>query len=112
MRRKLFRKLTRCGKQRRVDIAMSSGFVNWILFLTHILHHCQEQALRPVPQENSSIVEQAGEPVPKREGREEKRKSSRVLRVRCAPQCTYEYPQCGYPICGAVNQSESQAKIK
>ncbi|MEG4307265.1 hypothetical protein QUB16_31850 [Microcoleus sp. D3_18a_C4] len=31
-----------------------------------MLHHSQEQAFRPVPQENSSLVEQAGKPVHKR----------------------------------------------
>ncbi|MEG3924830.1 hypothetical protein [Microcoleus sp. D3_18a_C4] len=33
--------------------------------VTHILHHSEEQAFRPVPQKNSSLVEQAGKPVPK-----------------------------------------------
>jgi hypothetical protein len=32
----------------------------------HILHHYQEQAFRPVPQENSLFVEQAGKPVHKK----------------------------------------------
>ncbi|MEG4483686.1 hypothetical protein [Microcoleus sp. D2_18a_B4] len=31
----------------------------------NILHHCQERALRPVPQRMSFIVEQAEKPVPK-----------------------------------------------
>ncbi|MEG3903084.1 hypothetical protein QUB19_12765 [Microcoleus sp. B4-C5] len=35
------------------------------LCLTDILHHCQQQAFRPVPQENLYIVEQAGKPVHK-----------------------------------------------
>jgi len=30
------------------------------------LHHYQEQAFRPVPQENSLFVEQAGKPVHKK----------------------------------------------
>jgi hypothetical protein len=30
------------------------------------LHHSQEQAFRPVPQENSVFVEQAGKPVHKK----------------------------------------------
>ena len=30
-----------------------------------MLHHCQERALRPVPQRMSFLVEQAGKPVPK-----------------------------------------------
>ncbi|MEG4306435.1 hypothetical protein QUB16_27575 [Microcoleus sp. D3_18a_C4] len=30
------------------------------------MHHSQEQAFRPVPQENLLFVEQAGKPVPKR----------------------------------------------
>jgi hypothetical protein len=33
---------------------------------TRILHHSQEQAFRPVPQENSLFVEQAGKPVHKK----------------------------------------------
>ncbi|MEG4305884.1 hypothetical protein [Microcoleus sp. D3_18a_C4] len=31
-----------------------------------MFHHSQEQAFRPVPQENSSLVEQAEKPVPKK----------------------------------------------
>ncbi|MEG4913900.1 hypothetical protein [Microcoleus sp. T2B6] len=33
--------------------------------VTHILHPCQQQAFRPVPQENLSFVEQAEKPVHK-----------------------------------------------
>jgi len=33
--------------------------------LIYILYHFYEQALRPVPQQNSILVEQAGEPVAK-----------------------------------------------
>ncbi|MEG3985213.1 hypothetical protein QUA08_31130, partial [Microcoleus sp. T3B2] len=32
----------------------------------HILHHCQEQAFRPVPQRVNFLVEQAEKPVPKK----------------------------------------------
>ena len=31
-----------------------------------MLHQCQQQAFRPVPQENRVFVEQAGKPVHKR----------------------------------------------
>jgi hypothetical protein len=34
--------------------------------LTHILHHSQEQAFRPVPQRVNFLVEQAGKPVHKK----------------------------------------------
>jgi hypothetical protein len=34
--------------------------------LTHILHHSQEQAFRPVPQRVNVLVEQAGKPVHKK----------------------------------------------
>jgi len=37
-----------------------------MLIETEILHHYQEQAFRPVPQENSLFVEQAGKPVHKK----------------------------------------------
>jgi hypothetical protein len=37
-----------------------------LLEKAHILHHSQEQAFRPVPQENSLFVEQAGKPVHKK----------------------------------------------
>ncbi|MEG4496081.1 hypothetical protein QUB05_10990 [Microcoleus sp. F10-C6] len=40
-------------------------FIPKILGLTHILHHSQEQAFRPVKRENSIFVEQAEKPVPK-----------------------------------------------
>jgi hypothetical protein len=33
---------------------------------THILHHSQEQAFRPVPQRVNFLVEQAGKPVHKK----------------------------------------------
>ena len=35
------------------------------VLITEMLQYCQEQAFRPVPQENSLFVEQAGKPVPK-----------------------------------------------
>ena len=35
------------------------------LVVSHILHHSQEQAFRPVPQRVNFIVEQAGKPVAK-----------------------------------------------
>ena len=34
--------------------------------LTDILHHCQQQAFRPVPQKINFLVEHAGKPVHKR----------------------------------------------
>ncbi|MEG4302148.1 hypothetical protein QUB16_05455 [Microcoleus sp. D3_18a_C4] len=34
--------------------------------LTDILHHCQQQAFRPVPQNINFLVEQAEKPVHKR----------------------------------------------
>ncbi|MEG5185791.1 hypothetical protein QUB28_18685 [Microcoleus sp. B4-C3] len=36
-----------------------------IPLISEILHHCQEQAFRPVPQKVNFLVEQAGKPVHK-----------------------------------------------
>ncbi|MEG4306417.1 hypothetical protein [Microcoleus sp. D3_18a_C4] len=36
------------------------------MVITHILHHSQEQAFRPVPQRVNFLGEQAEKPVPKK----------------------------------------------
>ena len=41
------------------------GARSQLSILADISHHCQQQAFRPVPQENLYFVEQAGKPVPK-----------------------------------------------
>ena len=48
--------------------AKSGEFCNFRKKLVHtdILHHCQQQAFRPVPQKINFLVEQAGKPVHKR----------------------------------------------
>jgi hypothetical protein len=41
------------------------GARSQLSILADILHHCQEQAFRPVPQNINFLVEQAFRPVPK-----------------------------------------------